>query len=391
MKKTVVFIGGFKYLGNEEYFKYYKNSFFSSDPLQKAIITGLEKNNVNVLVLNLPFFPKSKNSFSVKRQESIFSLSKIIDIPFNRKNFIEHFSKIKHLKEEVSKLENVDYAIVYSTYFCFYEITHILKKKNIKVINVVPDLIQFTGIYQKQTIFNKVSKKIRSIFLEKNLKNIDGFVLLTEPMNEVINKFKVPRVVVEGICEERCISEQIIKSERKIIVYSGSLQYRYGLRILLDAINLLPEELCDFYFLGSGEAANEIKIMEKKKSNIKFFGVADRDFVHKIQASSFALINPRQNNEEFTKYSFPSKNIEYLLSGRPVICYKLDGIPNEYDNFFIYPSDNSLDCLINTIKSVLMYSDEKADKIGQAGKGFVLTQKNDFIQCKKIIKLMEEI
>ena len=44
-------------------------------------------------------------------------------------------------------------------------------------------------------------------------------------------------------------------------------------------------------------------------------------------AQSLWPVNPRQNNEEFTKYSFPSKTMEYLASGVPVVAYKLDGIP----------------------------------------------------------------
>jgi hypothetical protein len=37
--------------------------------------------------------------------------------------------------------------------------------------------------------------------------------------------------------------------------------------------------------------------------------------------------------EEYTRYSFPSKNIEYLLSGKPVVGYFLDGMPHVYQDF----------------------------------------------------------
>ena len=50
-----------------------------------------------------------------------------------------------------------------------------------------------------------------------------------------------------------------------------------------------------------------------------------------LQKTADVLVNPRLNEGEYTKYSFPSKTMEYLSTGRPVVCYKLDGIPDEYD------------------------------------------------------------
>ena len=45
------------------------------------------------------------------------------------------------------------------------------------------------------------------------------------------------------------------------------------------------------------------------------------------------LVNPRPDNEEYTRYSFPSKNIEYLLTGKPVVAYLLSGMPEVYQDF----------------------------------------------------------
>ena len=52
--------------------------------------------------------------------------------------------------------------------------------------------------------------------------------------------------------------------------------------------------------------------------------------------------------------------MEYLLTGRPVIAYKLDGIPDEYDNYFHYVEDDSIDSFTNKIEEILLM-DEKAE------------------------------
>ena len=112
--------------------------------------------------------------------------------------------------------------------------------------------------------------------------------------------------------------------------------------------------------------------------------------MHDEQQKSTILINPRTNNEEYTKYSFPSKNLEYLLSGRPTVAYMLDGMPEEYKNYFIIPEDDSADSLAKTISNILIMSDEEQEIIGKKARDFVLNNKNYIIQSKKIIDLIEK-
>ena len=90
----------------------------------------------------------------------------------------------------------------------------------------------------------------------------------------------------------------------------------------------------------------------------------------------------------YTKYSFPSKTMEYLLSGIPTVMYKLEGIPDEYNAFLNYfPSENTnevadyINELINQEYLILL---DKANR----GKEFVLKEKNAIVQAQKILDLM---
>ena len=51
------------------------------------------------------------------------------------------------------------------------------------------------------------------------------------------------------------------------------------------------------------------------------------------QHKAAVLVNPRRGDEDFVPYSFPSKNIEYLLTGKPVVAYLLPGMPARYADF----------------------------------------------------------
>ena len=62
---------------------------------------------------------------------------------------------------------------------------------------------------------------------------------------------------------------------------------------------------------------------------IEFLGMLPRTDVLELQSKATILVNPRQPVGDFTKYSFPSKTIEYMASGTPLLMYKLPGIPEE--------------------------------------------------------------
>jgi hypothetical protein len=63
------------------------------------------------------------------------------------------------------------------------------------------------------------------------------------------------------------------------------------------------------------------------------------------------LVNPRRNDAEYTKYSFPSKNVEYLLSGNPVVGYMLDGMGQAYRDFMYIVADDRPESLRDAIEA----------------------------------------
>ena len=106
-----------------------------------------------------------------------------------------------------------------------------------------------------------------------------------------------------------------------------------------------------------------------------------------LQANAYALINPRRNEGEYTKYSFPSKTMEYLSTGLPVIAYMLDGMPEEYREVIICPKDNSISSLSDTIKEVLLYDSTRRKRIFNKSAEFIGTRKTPQAQVQKMIQL----
>lgn len=401
MKKTV-FIGGiYPECKIEEIIERFGTlPQAAADALQKSIISGLEENlNASVTVFNSYFIPLSFNCF---RKEPSYTwqgrYGENYNLSFTKNRILAFNSKTKSVVKSVSewlKKNTVDgeevNVIVYPAYFPFMKAISILKKKfNLNVCLAVPDLPQFMGLNSNRSLYNRLSARYSSDALKKYLKCADSFVLLTEAMNEKINLYNKPYCVIEGIIpSDYVFTGKTEENKIKNIVYSGNLQLKYGIENLLKAAKLIDNPNVRFSFYGEGEGADKVKSYSVSDNRIKFCGSIAPSKLHKIHQNAEMLVNPRQDFEEFTKYSFPSKNLEYLMSARPVVAYNLSGMPSEYLDYIFVPNGKTVEDLANCIKEVLNLSNERKNDFGKKSRDFVTEKKNPKAQTSKILKLLK--
>ena len=80
-----------------------------------------------------------------------------------------------------------------------------------------------------------------------------------------------------------------------------------------------------------------------------------------------------------------------LKTGKPVIAYKLAGIPNEYDSYLFYPKDESNIALGEKIQEVCSLSCEELQRIKCEQIEFVTRYKSKEAQCSRIFDFLEGI
>ena len=103
------------------------------------------------------------------------------------------------------------------------------------------------------------------------------------------------------------------------------------------------------------------------------------------------LVNPRPSKEKFTKYSFPSKTLEYLASGTVAIITKLEGIPNEYYEYCYTFEEENIDGLAKGLNEIMNKSDQELENKARKAKNFVMYKKNNSIQVSRILKFLKDI
>ena len=94
-----------------------------------------------------------------------------------------------------------------------------------------------------------------------------------------------------------------------------------------------------------------------------------------------------------SKYSFPSKDIEYLVSGTPTLIYQLPGIPTEYYDYCysLGPNELSVADLGKKINEILSLPDSINEALGQSARNFIIEKKNYKVQAEKITKLISNL
>lgn len=376
----------------------------AANALQWNLIRGLEVNNdkpINIInSLYIGSYPKKYKKAFIKTTEFRKNIrSRNINVGFINLFGIKQYSRYrrlkKHLKNWASDEKENKVIIAYALTGVFVKALKYIKKlnPNIKTCIIVPDLPQYMNTSDNVSKLYKTLKSIEIKSINRDLYYIDAFVLLTKQMAEIlpINNF----VVIEGISTDlfkgRNIEANFENKNKRIILYSGTLNRKYGVLNLIEAFRLIDNQNYQLVICGNGDSVKDILEAQKHDPRIVFKGQIQREEVLQLQLKSDVLINPRQNNEEFTKFSFPSKNLEYLSSGTPLIAYKLDGIPDEYDDYIYYVEDNSIESLKEKIIEVCSKEEEKLKKFGLKAKEFVLENKNSAKQTKKIFDMIGEL
>lgn len=246
------------------------------------------------------------------------------------------------------------------------------KLKHIPSAAIVMDLPDFIAS-------NGISKKI----YEKVLKLADGYVLLTEQMNEKVNLKQKPYAVIEGIADSKADASDVQK--QNYVMYAGSLERIYGIQNLVEGFISAKIPDTELWIYGDGDYREELEQICKLHKEIIYKGVCSNEEVVEAERKALLLVNPRPSEPEYTEYSFPSKTMEYMASGTAVLTTKLPGIPEEYNGYLYFIEDESPDGIATAIKGTLEgLIDKKAQQ-------FVLTQKNEIIQAQKVIDLYKAL
>lgn len=263
------------------------------------------------------------------------------------------------------------------------------QRKGVRVAAVITDIPSLaTGMKERKESF--IKQKGMDLFQrisDQDLYSYDAYIPLTESINEKVNIHNKPYRVVEGFADSG--DHTIANEHGNYVMYAGGVYEKYGVKTLVDAFAELAPQGVELHIFGDGTYVEELKRVSAVHTNIKYMGCLLPHEVVEKEKRALLLVNPRPCNEEFAKYSFPSKTMEYLLSGTAVVSTKLPGIPNEYFKYMYAFKGASREEIKETLAEILLQPKERILERGRNGHEFVLKEKNNIVMAKKILNWLE--
>lgn len=370
---------------------------FANDLLQKSYLKGLSMNHQDVYACTLPNVASCLSEGDIYQKQEYANLYGIhsCSLPFFNIPVLKHYFKYKTLIHKIqSDKRDYDLFLAYDLDVALLAAARFVKKRypTWKVVFIIPDLPGFTGATSKLV---NILTLLTEWISKRCYNSVDGFVYLSKYMKDYL-KLTQNSVVIEGIYNDDTLLEYDAKSNigdanSKVIMYAGAMSERNGVLMLIEAFEYMNSPNSQLILCGDGPLRDKILSMAKIDSRIKFMGNVAHEQVLEYYRFADLLVNPRPPKEDFTRYSFPSKTMEYFASATPVMMYRLSGVPEEYyKHCVIFTADTFIE-MANQIQDFFSINRDVRIEIGRKAREFIMKNKRPYNQVKIMLDFVDSI
>ncbi|MBP3360683.1 MAG: glycosyltransferase [Clostridia bacterium] len=261
-----------------------------------GIINGLNEctgANVDVIgSISCGSYPKNSQMLIVKRNffVSSYGIDYVGFINFyDIREMCRYYGFLKKIRKYIKETNDEITIIVDGMCHTFTKLIHRLKreyKDRIKIVLIVLDLvgkyaIQYPNKFQNWYYQRHAAEQMEAARLA------DGYILLTEAMKGPLNIGNKPYTVIEGFLpktEDDTDLPEIKRSKNKVVLYTGSLNKKFGLIDLLEQFVTIDDDSYELWICGP--QMGDIKIVEayaKKDRRIKYLGFLPKSKILKLQ------------------------------------------------------------------------------------------------------------
>ena len=342
----------------------------------RLIVEGIQKNNREIICYSAVTVSKQllNQTFLKLENDSLYHYGRIVNISGfkNIYNFLAAFFSSLVREKGYYLIDPLSFDNALGTVLA----NRITGCKSVSIVTDLPEFMSTSSAYIKAV--NRV------------LSLSDGYVFLTKALNEHVNKKQKPWILMEGLVD--CsIEENTVETRDKKMIYAGTLNERNGVKNLIEAYLKAGDFEYTLHFYGNGSFEEEMKEVCKRYPTIFYHGSIPNQELMETMKQASLLINPRPADQDFTKYSFPSKTIEYLSTGTYSACTRLPGIPAEYFQYIGDLGMGSADEIAEFLKRFYAMSEDERNQKAKEGFRFVKQEKNNVKQAGRILALLNEV
>lgn len=315
------------------------------------LIQAIQNANANIWVesfLPLPDFPIAKQIF-VKGGDTYLAR---LDVHGKVRSYVnlpilKHISRflILCLRSSVEiRKRDPDFVFIYSVNSALLAFGVFLElftgRKCIVVFTDPPGVVLPSDGYLRRAL-----KRLDDKIVKVQLKFFTGNIVVSEAAASKYFSDKKSLVINGFIDTEipfRSANPLKEKKDTISITYAGTLDINSGIDLFLESFSSLPELPLSLQIFGTGALTDLVVKYSKQDKRINFGGRIDREQVLSWYLKSDLLVVPRRPKSRESSFVFPSKIHETMMTGIPVLCTRMPGIPDQYFEYLIDAKEGSV-------------------------------------------------
>jgi glycosyltransferase involved in cell wall biosynthesis len=218
----------------------------------------------------------------------------------------------------------------------------------------------------------------------------DGFITVTPATVEDLAP-GVPYVVVEGGVDALPPEPAPQGDGPFTMVLAGKLAAHNGVRLMLDAFSLLDGPGWRLEIAGSGPLEEDARAAAALDPRIRCHGLLDWPAVQRLYAEAGLALNLRLTRAVATRYFFPSKLMEMLACGIPVLSTPCSHVREVYRHCLFLLEDETAEGLAGRLRAIAALGPAERRAVAQRARGVARTRLAWPVQGARVRRFLADL
>jgi glycosyltransferase involved in cell wall biosynthesis len=176
-----------------------------------------------------------------------------------------------------------------------------------------------------------------------------------------------------------------------VMVLAGSLTRTNGIEMALEAMTNITDHRVRLFVAGRGPLVDSVLAASRRDTRIKYVGFLSLQEVLKLYREADLLLNLRLTRALHTRYFFPSKLMELLASGTPVLSTCPAHVREEFSEIAYLLEEETSGTLASQICDIVKEIPSQRQARGQRAQALIREQKSWSVQGRRIANFIRRI
>jgi glycosyltransferase involved in cell wall biosynthesis len=176
----------------------------------------------------------------------------------------------------------------------------------------------------------------------------------------------------------------------RALLFTGLLTRSGGIHLLIEAFRSLHDPRAELWICGRG-ADEEVRRAAARDPRVTVHGLVDEAKLQSLSEAAWAFVNPRPPSIAENAHNFPSKVLEYLTYGKPVVSTWTAGLAPEYREVLMVAEGEEPAALTTRLADALALAPAALLEHREVVRAFLAAKKLWSVQAERLRSWLAEV